>query len=77
MFSGCSSLRELNILNFNAYNVTYMSGMFSECISLKELNLSNFNTNKTTNMEYMFYGCSVQFQKKIKAKYKNIKKEAF
>jgi len=28
-------------------------------------------------MRFMFYGCSEQFQKKIKAQYKNIKEEAF
>ena len=31
MFSGCSSLRELNLSNFNTNNVTYMGGMFNGC----------------------------------------------
>ena len=39
MFWGCSSLKELNISNFNTNNVTNMYGMFQECSSLKELNL--------------------------------------
>ena len=51
--------------------------MFSRCSSLKELNISNFNTNNLTNMRGMFYGCSMQFQNKIRAQYKNIKEEAF
>ena len=31
MFSGCSSLKELNLSNFNTNNVTHMSYMFSKC----------------------------------------------
>jgi surface protein len=58
MFSGYSSLKELNLSNFNTNNVTNMKGMFSGCSSLKELNLSNFNTNNVTKMSYMFYRCS-------------------
>ena len=77
MFFGCSSLKELNLSNFNTNNVTDMGFMFSGCSSLKELNLSNFNTNNVTNMEYMFYGCSDQFKNKIRSEYKNIKEEAF
>ena len=77
MFSRCSSLKELNLSNFNINNVTNMSWMFSFCSSLNELNLSNFNTNNVTNMEYMFYRCSDQFKNKIRSEYKNIKKEAF
>ena len=77
MFSGCSSLKELNLSNFNTNNVINMYGMFKGCSSLKELNISNFNTNNVTNMEGMFYGCSDQFQNKIKDQYQNIKEEAF
>ena len=77
MFWGCSSLKELNLSNFNTNNVTYMTCMFDGCSSLKELNLSNFNTNNVTNMVCMFDGCSDQFQNKIRSEYKNIKEEAF
>ena len=73
----CSSLKELNLSNFNTNNVTNMIGMFSGCSSLKELNLSNFNTNNVTDMEGMFYECSEQLKNKIKSEYKNIKEEAF
>ena len=58
MFSGCSSLKELNLSNFNTNNVTNMSYMISGCSSLKGLNLSNFNTNNATDMSYMFSECS-------------------
>ena len=58
MFTKCSSLKVLNISNFNTNNVTNMESMFYKCSSLKELNLSNFNTNNVTNMHGMFNGCS-------------------
>ena len=77
MFNGCSSLKELNLNNFNTDNVTNMSHMFHECLSLKELNLNNFNTNNLTYMHGMFFGCSNDLIMKIKTQYKNIKKEAF
>ena len=53
MFSGCSSLKELNLINFNINNVTNMSYMFCECSSLKELNLNNFNTNNVIYMNIL------------------------
>ena len=31
MFYGCSSLKELNLSNFNTNNVTNMNSMFSRC----------------------------------------------
>ena len=37
MFRGCSSLKELNLNNFNTNNVTDMYGMFCRC--LEELKL--------------------------------------
>ena len=77
MFSECSSLRELNLSNFNTNNVTNMAGMFCECSSLRELDLSNFNTNIVIDMRGMFSGCSDQFKNKIRSEYKNIKEEAF
>ena len=43
MFRNCSSLKELNLSNFNTNNVNYMNGMFRGCSLLKELNLSIFN----------------------------------
>ena len=50
MFTGCSSLEELNLNNFNTINVTNMSYMFNGCYSLKEMNLNNFNTNNVNDM---------------------------
>ena len=77
MFRGCSSLKELNLNNFNTNNVTDMSCMFYGCSSLKELNLINFNTNNVTNMSWMFGECLDELKLKIKRQFKNFKKNAF
>ena len=77
LFSGCSSLKELNLNNFNTNKVTNMGSIFSGCSSLKELNLNNFNTNKIKDMSHMFNGCSKELIMKIKTQYKNIKEKAF
>ena len=37
MFSGCSSLKELNLSNFNTNKVTNINGMFKGCSSLISL----------------------------------------
>ena len=58
MFFGCSSLKELNLSNFNTNKVTDMRSMFSDCSSLEELDISNFNTNHVEVMEWMFFRCS-------------------
>ena len=56
MFSECSSLKNINISNFNTNNVNNMRGMFNRCSSLTNINLSNFNTNNVKYMSSMFYG---------------------
>ena len=45
LFSECTSLKEIDVSNFDTSNVRDMSKMFYKCESLKELNLANFNTN--------------------------------
>ena len=45
LFSECTSLKEIDVSNFDTSKVTDMSKMFYKCESLKELNLANFNTN--------------------------------
>ena len=69
MFYRCSSLKELNLNNFNTDNVTNMSYMFFNCSSLKELDLNNFNTNNVTSMSGMFYGCSDELINFLKHNY--------
>ena len=58
LFNGCSSLKELKILNFDTSLVTNMNNMFSNCSSLSSLNINNFNTSNVRTMEYMFSGCA-------------------
>ena len=58
MFNKCTSLKELNLNNFNTSNVTNMSYMFNGCSSLEKLNINNLNTNNVKNMTSMFNGCS-------------------
>ena len=57
MFNNCSTVKTLDLSNFNTSNVTSMINMFSQCSSLTELDLSNFNTLNVTNMSNMFSGC--------------------
>ncbi len=57
MFSGCSSLTDVDLAGLDTSRVTDMSGMFSRCKSLRGLDLSGFDTSCVTNMEGMFGGC--------------------
>ena len=43
MFDGCSSLKEINLSNFNTNNVEYMSKIFFECSDAlkKKIKLKN------------------------------------
>ena len=41
MFYGCSSLKELNLINFNTNNVTDMSWMFSGCLDELKLKIKS------------------------------------
>ena len=76
IFSGCSSLKELNLNNFNTNNVTDMSYMSFGCSPLKKINLNNFNTNNANNMMYMFGRCLNELKLKIINQFKNFKEEA-
>ena len=54
MFAYCSSLKELNISNFNTNNVIDMERMFFECSSLEKINISNFNNDILINVNIKF-----------------------
>ena len=58
MFSGCESLKALDLSGFNTSNVTNMWDMFGNCKSLTSIELSGFNTSNVTNMARMFSGCN-------------------
>ena len=55
-FSGCTSLKEVDLSNFNTSKVTTMSHMFYNS-GFEKLDVSKFNTAKVTNMMYMFNSC--------------------
>ena len=75
MFSGCNSLTNLDLSNFNTQNVTYMDYMFYNCNSLTDLNLSNFNTQNVTNMSGIFSDCNSLSKNNIITKDKRILKK--
>ncbi len=57
LFFGCSSLKSLNIKNWNVSNVTSFSQLFSGCNSLASLDLTGWNTSSSTSMGGMFQYC--------------------
>ncbi len=57
MFSGCSSLKNLEVSTFDTRNVTDMSNMFSG-MSLASIDLKAFNTGNVVNMSNMFRSSS-------------------
>ena len=57
MFSGCFSLKDLNLSSFNTDNVTNMTHMFYKCQNLEKLEISHFKTDNVTNMDLMFNCC--------------------
>jgi surface protein len=58
MFFGCSTLKSINFLNFDTFQVSNMASMFSACSSLSSVDLSNFITKNTENMNSMFSQCT-------------------
>jgi surface protein len=58
MFSGCSSLRSLDVSAFETNKTQIMKEMFYGCSSLTSINLSNFDTGEVKEMNEMFSGCS-------------------
>ena len=57
MFSGCSSLTNIEIGNFNTSAVTNMYYMFANCKELTDINLLNFSMNNVTSVGGFFYNC--------------------
>ena len=77
MFSGCISLKEIDISNFNCNNLGRVSFMFSNCTGLKNIVFnSNFNINDYI-ANNTFKGCSGELQDKMRKHFKNINEQAF
>lgn len=45
MFENCSSLKEIDLSNFETKNVYSMNDMFMNCSSLKTIDTSKFNSH--------------------------------
>ena len=75
MFSGCSSLKNLNFLNINTSKTKNMERMFNGCKNLNSLDLHNLDTTYVTNMEEMFNECNsikeIKFNEKTNYKFQS------
>ena len=58
VFNGCTSLKYVNLNNWNTSNVLTMLNMFYDCSQLLVLDINSFDTNRVIYYDYMFYGCS-------------------
>lgn len=56
-FEGCTSLKTLDLSNFNTSSAQSMERMFYGCTSLKALDLSSFSTTNVLSMNRMFAEC--------------------
>ena len=57
MFYGCSSLKSLNLSNFDTSSVTTLEHTFNNCNSLKSIYLTNWNTTSLRAFNYTFANC--------------------
>ena len=57
MFINCTSIKFINLSNFDLSNTEAINAMFKNCLSLTSINLSNFATSKVTIMSNLFYNC--------------------
>ena len=58
MFQSCFELKNLDLSNFDTYNVENMKFMFNECYKLKEIKgVNKFITEKVIDMTAMFQWC--------------------
>ena len=57
MFYECSSLRSLDLSNWDVSNVEDFRCMFKNCENLKSLDLSNWDMSNGKNFSHMFQDC--------------------
>lgn len=58
MFTGDSSLVNLDLSSFNTTAVENIGAMFDSCTSLQSVNISSFDTSNALAVHSLFYGCS-------------------
>ena len=56
IFEGLSSLKSINLSNFNSAKLDDISYMFSGCNSIESIDLSNFDNSLLVNMSHIFEG---------------------
>jgi surface protein len=54
MFRNCSSLKNLDLSNFDLLNISDISYMFFGCKLLENLNIINFSSINNPDMSWMF-----------------------
>ena len=54
MFADCQSLQQLDLSNFNTFNVTNVKLMFQNCYKLTSLNLKKFTFDNVSVSDGMF-----------------------
>ena len=58
LFEDCTSFIEIDLSNFNTYNVKKMNNMFKKCDNLTKIIFSKVYTSKVEEMESIFDGCT-------------------
>ena len=58
MFSGLSSINQIDLSSFTSSSVEKMDYMFYNCQQLSKIILSGFKTSKAISMKYMFSSCN-------------------
>ena len=58
MFGNLTSIKEVDLSNCDASQVTSMVQMFQGCSGLKSINLSTLDTSNVEDFSFMFSGCS-------------------
>lgn len=57
IFSGCTSLLNVDVSGLSLDNVTSIKGMFNGCRSLTSIDLSSFDTRNIIDMSELFISC--------------------
>ena len=58
LFWGCTSLKSVNLKNFDTSKNTNFGHTFKDCISLTSIDLSSLNASLVTHMDFMFFNCT-------------------
>ena len=57
MFYYLTNIIEIDLSNFNTFEVINMTSMFSRCLNLEKINFGNINTSSLKNMYSLFKDC--------------------